>query len=246
MFDLLLHIYCLYREWQHPPAVTHAKTLGVILGTSFFFSPHNYQCPFDPLSLIFLEPPLCFSLTQALVLFRSSLPAIGITASPSPPVPPPLDLPHWCHLIVFLMQVWSCHCCGLKIFLKFMTFKSKLRFFVKAWEIHSNKGLCSPHCKHVCVCTHARAHTRTHTHTHAPTHRASKLKPNWIAFTIQEGQPLSRFYVFAQVWKPGLFLSFFLPPSLSIPTTTSRLWGILPLSFKLCYILYPGSHHIGV
>ena len=51
-----------------------------------------------------------------------------------------------------------------------MTFKSKLRFFVKAWEIHSNKGLCSPHCKHVCVCTHARAHTHTHTHTHTRTH----------------------------------------------------------------------------
>ena len=83
MFEMLLLVYLLSHEWLHPPTIIWARNLGVVPGSSFFLSPHIHQCPFDSLPLIFLESPLCFYPTWALLFFRSSSPATGIIASAS-------------------------------------------------------------------------------------------------------------------------------------------------------------------
>lgn len=114
-----------------------------------FLSTHDEPCPFSGphhLQQEWLPPPPSWSSLLSLC-------------------PLPCIL-HTCYLIVFLIimpLLW------LKIFLKFMAFGMKFRFFGKVLEIHYSFTLIplSPLHVHTCV----PAHTDTHTDT------ASKLKP---------------------------------------------------------------------
>ena len=205
-FEMLLLFYPLSSDWLYPPAVTQAWHLGMTL---VFLVPlsscPSFTCPVNIPRISTSCPPCPSSgpshLPQGLLLQPASRSGFSPFAfsHPSSMLEPPGCL---LNTNMIMPLLW------LKIFLKVTTFRIKFRFFVRALE--STPPLSSTFHS---LCTHAYAHT----------HTVGKLKPHWVAFTLQEGSTS----LLIPETSPASLSLFLLPPH---SYHNLRLLG-LPLCF---------------